>query len=41
MGNNFKAVYQEKELKEKYDLRYKQKHFKSSEEFEKEQKFFE
>lgn len=29
MGNNFNAVYQEKEMKEKQDLRYKMKHHKS------------
>ena len=41
MGNNFKAVFQEKDQKERKDIRYKQKHLKSQSEFEREQKFFE
>ena len=41
MGNNFKAVYNEKQLKERQEIRYKQKHLKSQSEFEREQKFYE
>lgn len=41
MGNNFKAVFQEKDQKERKDQRYKQKHTKSLNEFEREQKFYE
>jgi hypothetical protein len=29
MGNNFRAVYHEKQMKEKQETRYKQKHLKS------------
>lgn len=35
------AVYNEKENKERQELRYKQKHLKSQSEFEREQKFYE
>ena len=41
MGNNFKAVFHEKDQKERKDVRYKQKHLKSQNEFEREQKFYE
>ena len=41
MGNNFQEVFKEKDLKEKQEIRYKQKHLKSQDEFEKEQKFYE
>lgn len=41
MGNNFSAVYQEKDQRDKQDIRYKQKHLKSQAEFEQEQKFYE
>ena len=41
MGNNFQEVFKEKDLKEKQEIRYKQKHLKSQAEFEKEQKFYE
>ena len=40
MGNNFRAVYHEKTMKERQEIRYKQKHLKSQQEFEREQKFY-
>jgi len=36
MGNNFRAVYHEKQMKERQEIRYKQKHLKSQTEFERE-----
>ena len=41
MGNNFLHVMKEKQNKENEDIRYKSKHIKSSDEYEKEQNFFE
>jgi len=41
MGNNFKKVIHEKDLKEKAESKYRNKHLKSQSEFEKEQKFYE
>jgi|TARA_B110000285_G_C15092128_1_gene599700 hypothetical protein len=41
MGQNFSQVTKEKNQKEKQDIRYKAKHLKSNDEYEREQKFYE
>jgi len=41
MGQNFMQVTNEKNQKEKQEIRYKAKHLKSNNEYEREQKFYE
>ena len=41
MGQNFMQVTNERNQKEKQDIRYKAKHLKSNDEYEREQKFYE
>lgn len=41
MGNNFKAVFHEKNQKERQEQRYKNKYHSSMDEFEREQRYYE